>query len=177
MKILKLAITGKMGTGKSSLTALLKEQENAYVTSYSSVIRGVILGLDLQPSRDLMQATGDFFRKYNQDVWTDCLLKEVSTISRTVIIEGIRYEFERDKLASKGFKIIKVLSRDDLRRKRIENREKIHLNDDVWVTWQNHPTEIYVDRIKADYEIENNDSLDSLRHSVSKMLVELKNTI
>ena len=104
--MLKIAITGKMGSGKSSLTKIIQEQEDGYVTSYSSIIKRTLEALDLKPTRELLQATGDFFRKYDNLVWTKQLLKEIETIDKTVIIEGIRFPFEGQALVEKGFIII-----------------------------------------------------------------------
>ena len=174
MKVLKIGITGKMGSGKSSLTKILKEQENCYVISFSSVIRKTLISLDLVPTRELMQATGDFFRDYDKLVWVRQLLKEVKDVTNNVIIEGIRYGFERDELASHGFKIIKVSSSNDIRRKRIADRNNISIDDQTWSIWQNHPTEVYVDQIVTDYTVDNNDSIQDLKQKILAILNELK---
>lgn len=174
MANLKIAITGKMGSGKSSLTKIIEELEHGYVTSYSSIIRSTLVNLDLTPTRELMQATGDFFRSFDKLVWTKQLLKEVKGINKTIIIEGIRYPFERDALVSEGFKIIKILANDSIRRKRITKRNDIPITDQIWLQWQNHGTEIFVDQIKADYIITNNGSLNDLRQSILNVLYKLK---
>ena len=174
MKVLKIGITGKMGSGKSSLTKFLKEQENCYVTSFSSVIRKTLNNLDLIPTRELMQATGDFFRDYDKLVWVRQLLKEVKDVTNNVIIEGIRYDFESNELASQGFKIIKVLANDEIRRKRIANRSNISIDDQTWSVWQNHPTEVHVDQIISDFTIDNNDSIKDLNQKILAILNKLK---
>lgn len=174
MTTLKIAVTGKMGTGKSSLTGIIKELEDGYVTSYSSIIRKTLANLDLEPTRELMQATGDFFRTFDKLVWTKQLLKEVKDIKKTIIIEGVRYPFERDALVSEGFKIIKISANDSIRRKRIIKRNNMQISDEIWLQWQNHGTEIYVDQIEADYSINNNSSLDELQQSILNILYKLK---
>ena len=176
MDKLKVAITGKMGSGKSSLSKIIQDLEDAYVTSFSSIIRRVVQELDLTPTRTLLQETGDFFRKFDNDVWTNALLKEIQGMNRIIVIDGIRYEFERNKLVSNGFKIIKIISSDELRRVRIGLRDKLEITDSLWNEWQNHPTEIYVDNIHVDYEILNNDSIPALRQSILPILNELKKT-
>ena len=93
-KMLKIAITGKMGSGKSSLTKIIQEQEDGYVTSYSSIIKRTLFNLDLTPTRELLQATGDFFRNYDKLVLTNQLLKEIQSFTKTINIEGIRNPFE-----------------------------------------------------------------------------------
>ena len=174
MENLKIAITGKMGSGKSSLTKIIKDLEDGYVTSFSSVIRKVIIELDLQPTRELMQATGDFFREFDKLVWTKQVLKEIKNINKTCIIEGIRYPFERDELAAQGFIILKLIANEDIRRQRIENRNQMTIDDKTWLSWTNHSTEQYVDQIKAEYILRNNDSQEMLFHSTVKILHELK---
>ena len=175
MDNLKIAITGKMGSGKSSLSKIIQDLEGAYVTSFSSIIRRVVQELNLHPTRTLLQETGDFFRKFDNYVWTNALLKEIKEIHKPVVIDGIRYEFERDKLVAAGFKIIKIVSSDNLRRIRIAKRDNVDITDKMWDEWQNHPTEIYVDQIQVDYEILNNDSLENLRHSILPIIKALKN--
>lgn len=181
MNQIKIAITGKMGTGKSTVTKIIKELLNehnnsCYVTSYSSVIRRTLLELDLYPTRELMQATGDFFREFDKDVWTNALLKEIKNVSSTIVIEGIRYAFERDKLVSNGFKIIKVDSSEVLRKKRIEFRDNITINDKIWFTWQQHSTEKFVDKIKEDFLIINDGSLDQVKKSLVAFLNQISFT-
>lgn len=175
MKIIKLAITGKMGTGKSSVTKIIEmELTGAYVSSYSRVIRETLTRLDLKPTRELMQATGDFFRKYDEHVWTNKLLKETMGLGKPIIIEGTRYVFEAEKLRSEGFKIIKIEAPDNLRRKRIEEREKRNISNVEWIKWQKHGTEIYVDQIKADFILDNSDSYQKLNEKIKLILNQLK---
>ncbi len=174
MNNLKIAITGRMGSGKSSLSKIIQSLEDAYITSFSSMIRHILLELELEPTRTLLQETGDFFRKFDNLVWTKALLKEISAIDKPIVIDGIRYDFERDKLVSAGFKIIKISSLDELRRNRIAKRDNITITNELWADWQKHPTELYVDSIQVDYNIINNDSLDNLKQSISPLLNELK---
>ena len=170
----KIAITGKMGSGKSSVTKIIKELENAYVTSFSGPIRKTIQSVGLKPTRELMQATGDFFREFDNLVWTNLLLQETSSKQGTIVVEGVRYIFEAEKLRSEGFKILRVFSNEDQRKKRIEKREGVEINDKIWDEWQNHGTEKFVDLIKADYCIDNNDSLEPLRETVKEILNNLE---
>ena len=181
MNQIKIAITGKMGTGKSTVTRILQELLNehdnsCYIASYSSVIRKILLELDLNPTRELMQATGDFFREFDKDVWTNALLKEIKSVSSPIVIEGIRYVFERDKLVSNGFKIIKVDSSEVLRKKRIELRDNISIDTKTWLTWQQHSTEKYVDQIKEDFLIINDESLDQVKKSLVAFLNQISFT-
>lgn len=177
MNNLKIAITGRMGSGKSSLSKIIEDLEEAYITSFSSMIRHILLELDLEPTRTLLQETGDFFRKFDNLVWAKALLKEISNIEKPIVIDGIRYDFERDKLVSAGFKVIKVHSLDELRRKRIAKRDHLSITDIMWTDWQNHSTELYVDAIQADYNIMNNESFEQLRQSVLPILSELKDSL
>ena len=180
MSQIKIAITGKMGSGKSTITKLIKEiEKDAFITSYSSVIRKILQDLDLVPTRDIMQATGDFFRKFDMDVWTNALLKEINGITNTIVIEGLRYSFERDKLVLNGFKVLKIDTPDELRKKRIEIRDKIAIDDNLWSNWQHHPTELFVDQIKVDFRILNNTSLSRLKELIDTILnqVRLNNQI
>jgi dephospho-CoA kinase len=175
MNDFKIAITGRMGSGKSSLSKIIQEQEQAYVTSFSSKIRDIVVELNLTPNRTILQETGDFFRKFDEHVWTNALLKEIDKIEKSIVIDGIRYEFERNKLVSSGFKIIKIItSSDTIRRSRISKRDNVSISNDIWEKWQNHPTELYVDKIIADYSITNNDSLEKLKISISEILDDLK---
>ena len=130
--------------------------------------------LDLKPTRELLQATGDFFRKYDNLVWTKQLLKEIETIEKTVIIEGIRYPFEGQALVEKGFIIIKVEVNEEIRKNRIASRNNITIDDETWKTWTNHPTERFVDEIKVNFTVYNNDSTHDLRNSITEILNSLK---
>lgn len=169
----KIAITGQMGSGKSTLANLIRNTIDCYITSFSSPIREILKGLNLPITRNILQETGDFFRKFNETVWAEFLLKEIESISKNIVIDGIRYKFEMDLLAKNGFTIIKIMSKEDLRRDRIIKRDKISVNDELWNSWTSHPTETFTKQIDSKYIIENNLTIDDLSAEIQKILNQL----
>ena len=168
--IYKIAITGKMGSGKSTLAKIIGRQLNGHITSFSTQIRKMLSLTNLPIERNILQKTGDFFRSFDKVVWVDMLLNEVKEVKQSIIIDGIRYPFEAEKLKENGFVIIKIDSKDKLRRKRISERDQIQISDDMWTIWNAHPTETNLYEIEFNHIINNNESIENLETSALSIL-------
>ncbi len=115
-KHIKLAIMGKMCSGKTTLSNHIKKfiQKNYGVSVESHTFAGKVYDLAYElfdmskenKDRKLLQTIGSLMRSINENVWINYLNKNVK--NKNVIVEDCRYENEFASLEKEGFIIIKI---------------------------------------------------------------------
>ena len=117
------------------------------------------LGLDIDMTvREYLQKVGTecFRNNIDKDFWIKCFAKEMQRFidwKDTIVITDLRFENEVEYVKSIGATIIKIDRNSCIR--------------------YNHPSETYIDSIKADYLIDNNGTLDDLLESVKHIVKDL----
>ncbi|MHA1166358.1 MAG: AAA family ATPase [Candidatus Hodarchaeales archaeon] len=161
-----IGITGRMGAGKTTAARfIITENENYELLRIAGKLKSIVKELDLPYTRDTLQRVATFFRELDHDIWVKFALKEIDCLLERdpkccVVIDDVRFENEASFLRKRGFKIIKIETAEDLRRKRIANRDGINIASITWKRWQEDPTEVEIDNIESDYTITNNGILD-----------------
>jgi dephospho-CoA kinase len=160
-----------MGTGKTTVAKqILVRHKNSELYSIGQKIKNLIIELELPYRRDILQETGDFFRKFDPYVWVKFLVKQIKASESAVIIDDIRWREECDYLKSQGFIILRITASEQLRKERIEKRDNIKITSEVWKQWNNHKTEIEAKTMPVDYELANEGSLEELKDKIDKFL-------
>lgn len=173
--LMKIAVVGKMRSGKNTVADILTDIYGYEQLAFADGIREIInkyfpeAYVDGKP-RKHYQHIGQSLRKLNHDVWVNHLYERVLAISAQGLLNGTeakivvtdcRQKNEELFLRKKGFKIIKVISDDELRIDRM-----IKTGEAVTPEQFNHDTEMQVDKIEADYIITNNGTYEELDQSV-----------
>jgi dephospho-CoA kinase len=171
-----IGITGKMGSGKSTVAKIVTRISETKGLHIAGKLKDIIRDLELPYKREVLQDTGDFFRRWDKLVWIKAVLKEAKTSNHGVIIDDIRYNIESDELKKNNYRIIRVYADADKRRKRIAKRDNIDITDEKWINWSNHPTESEIDEINVDFEINNNKDLKNLEKEIRYILKQITNT-
>lgn len=178
MDVIKIALTGKMRSGKSAISRLLfKKYGFYYPLSFGNELKAlahtIFPWIPEEPKpRELYQFMNTM-REYDEDVWIKHLAEDyefVLTKEPTgIVIDDVRQQNEYEWARDNGFIIVRVESSDDLRKQRII-AEGDSYNEESF----NHKTETYVDQLRADYTIVNNGSLDELESKVDELMAEIK---
>jgi dephospho-CoA kinase len=186
--LLKIALTGKMRSGKDTVAKYLQEKHGFVSFAFGDGIKRIIQ--EYFPHeyakgkpRKLLQAIGQFFREYYPDVWVDYLHRDILnyldvlefTIGLheselpNIVITDVRQMNEYEYAKREGYTVIKVEADDELRLERIKNSGDNYSMEDFY-----HETEKMVDLIPCDYLITNNTTLEDLYEQIEFVVAELK---
>ena len=129
---MKIAISGKMCSGKTTIADLICTSDNQYTKySFASKIKEIAIELFnmKHKDRDLLINIGSKFREINQDVWANYVLNETKN-NQYCVIDDVRFQNEVDLLIKNGWHIIQL----DISDKIQEERIKMNYPDD----YENH---------------------------------------
>ncbi len=170
--ISKIAITGRMGTGKTTMANLLA-LSGYKQRSIAQKIREIVQEIDLPQTRDILQETGRFYRQWDENVWIRVVVRQsredVSQGLKTVV-DDVRFLNEVTLLQKEDFLIVRLHVPSVLRKKRIEKRDNLKIDDKMWEEWQNHSTEQQIDQIIPDIEIDNSQTLEEFEQKIQDLL-------
>ena len=175
---MKIAIVGKMRSGKDTLANFFITNNDANQIAFGDGIKKVAkmyfpeIVANGKP-RKLYQDIGQQFRAIDPDVWVKDL-NRVLTNSMDMgetefVVSDVRQMNEYLYLKKMGFTVIKVEAHDEIRIERIKRSGDIFLPEDFY-----HETETSVDSISWDYLIENNTSLLDFYDQITYVYDELK---
>lgn len=179
--MIKVALTGGMRSGKSTIAYLIRTQDFSGLRqeSFGSGIRTIadtyfnhlyeeeITGefpfedRKIIKPRNVLQQIGQLMRTIDEDVW----IKQVELGIRSgeyfkgfngVIIDDLRQPNEYEWAKRNGFVIIKVDTPDDVRIERIKSNNE-QIDETI-----NHETEAYYDTFDVDMVINGSMSMDEL---------------
>tara|TARA_B110000971_G_scaffold202324_1_gene221957 strand:- start:106 stop:639 length:534 start_codon:yes stop_codon:yes gene_type:complete len=143
---MKIAITGKMCSGKTTLSELLCEIEPRFkIFSFGKKVKEVASDLfNMDPSikdRSLLILIGQKMREVDTEIWINYVIRQTEG-HEFCLIDDLRYQNEYEALIKNGFKIIQLNISDDLQEKRIREVYPInyedHLQNRKHLSEQNH---------------------------------------
>ena len=165
--MMKIAITGKMCSGKTTLSNYLCSLEPRFqVFSFGKKVKQVasdLFGMDpLIKDRSLLTSLGQKMREIDPDVWINYVIKEAAEIDYC-LIDDLRYQNEYIALAKNGWKIIQLTMSDDLQEKRIREiyplnyqdhlKNRTHLSERNEFQWLNDGPDLIIDSSMNQEEI------------------------
>ena len=140
---MKIAVTGKMCSGKTTLCNYLCELEPRFqIFSFGKKVKDVASDLfQMDPQikdRTLLTSIGQKMREINKDVWVNYVINQCKDVEYC-LVDDLRYQNEYEALVKNGFKIIQLNISDELQEYRIRN---IYPNNYLnHLQNRNHPSE------------------------------------
>lgn len=168
---MKIAVVGKMRSGKDTLAEYFLENDYAVKLAFGDEIKRVAnfyfpeIVRQGKP-RKLYQMIGQTFREFNPNIWIKFLdtklgrLKDFG-LDHRVVVSDVRQMNEYEYLKSQGFTVIKVWANDEIRRERIIKSGDVVNEEDF-----NHETETITDTIPCDYCVVNNGTLEEFMENI-----------
>jgi len=172
---MKIAICGKMCSGKSTIANMLKEYDDRFkIFSFGNkikVLANELFDMDLKnKDRSLMIAIGSKMREINPDVWVNYIIKETKD-EEFCIIDDLRFQNELDILEKNDWKIISLNISEELQTERIKNlykdnyddhlKNRNHLSEENSLIFKNEPL-----------LINSNSSLDIIKETIIKTILD-----
>ena len=121
MTLRLIGISGKMGTGKSTLTRMMsKHIENMHIMKFATPLYDIQdsiyskLNLELQGEKDreLLVAIGNWARSKDSDIFAKTALASAEDILKfskaTVVFDDVRFENEADMIVAMGGLLIRI---------------------------------------------------------------------
>jgi len=132
---MKIAISGKMCSGKSTIAKLIKEYDNRYeIYSFGQKVKLIaneLFGMDLQnKDRTLLIQVASKFREIDINVWANYIINQTKD-KEYCIIDDLRFQNELDLLEENGWKIIQLNISDELQIERLKNLYKDNYKDHI----------------------------------------------
>ena len=148
---MKLAITGIMGCGKTSIANYLVENHNFKKFSFADDLKlyaAEIFDMKVK-DRKLLQEFGTKMKEIDKDIWIKRLNYKIKNISDNIVIDDLRYPNEELYLKSNGFKILKLDIDTELQNNRLKNT---YINDfDKHIECKNHDSEMHTQTFNHDF--------------------------
>lgn len=175
---MKIALCGKMRSGKDVFADILTETYGFKKFKFSSGIKAIIDAFldngELVKVREYYQHIGQGMRMLDENVWVDHTMKYLKDYLRVVdydadiVISDLRQYNEYKRLREEGFIIIKVEADEDLRIERAVNKGDYFDKESLY-----HETELSVDDIPYDYVIQNNGTLEEFKKGVELLMLDI----
>ena len=150
---MKLAITGEMASGKTSIAKYLVEKYNFTKFSFADDVKlyaTEIFDMNMNvKNRKLLQQFGSKMKEIDENIWIKRLDFKIKDISDNIIIDDLRYPNEELYLKSNGFKILKLDIETELQINRLKNT---YFNDfDMHIECKKHDSEIHTKFLYHDF--------------------------
>ena len=148
--MVKIAICGKMASGKTTLAEELAVNDGFKILSLAGEVKRV--GIELfnmkEKDRPLLQQIGMKMREIRESVWLDVLIK-LSEEHELVVCDDVRFINEAETLKKHGWVLIKLDISEDLQKERLKNTYKNNWE----IHWNNRtdPSEAEVDKIPLEW--------------------------
>lgn len=171
-----IALTGEMRSGKDEVGKILVEEFGFKRYAFGDGIRKVTRKLfphefenGVKPRKLLQEFGQEQVARYPR-VWVDAcfremLFDEVDPVTDNVVITDLRQPHEYEALKESGFVIVRVNTKDHIRKRRMELA-----GEEVSADVLQHSTESHVRRFTVDFEIDNNGTTEQLRNNVIALL-------
>lgn len=159
---------GKMGSGKSTTSNFLEKAFQFRRYSFASKLKAIatdLFGME-QKDRELLQVLGTKLRDIDRDVWVEAVLHQIKADQpNRVVIDDMRYVNESAIMKEHFYDLIKLECPDETR----NQRGVVGLNAGT----VQHPSELEIDLIHADYTIRTDCPVEELYRRTMKVLLDI----
>ena len=174
---MKIAITGKMCSGKTTLSNYLCQLEPRFqIFSFGKKVKEVasdLFNMDpLVKDRSLLTSVGQKMREIDSDVWVNYIMKQTEGINYC-LIDDLRYQNEYEELIKNNWKIIQLEVSDELQEQRI--REIYSHNYEDHLKNRNHESELnkfkWLDGDGPDLVIDSSKNPDDIKNIINEFIL------
>lgn len=178
-----LGLVGEIASGKGTVAKYLEKKYKASFYRFSTILRDILNRLYLEMTRENIQKTSTMIRKYyNEDILAKVMAEDVKNENNNIIIvDGVR-RLADIKFLKKlpGFKLVKVVSKPEIRFKRLikrkENKDDKNKTYKQFLADHKKEADREVPKVmeRAKLEINNDGSLKELYKQIDRIIKKSK---
>jgi cytidylate kinase len=173
-----LAFSGKIGSGKSSVSAAVAHVLQLPLVSFGGYVRQQAQLLALEPTRKQLQDLGESLLQADAQSFCAAVLAQAPSQAAGLVVDGIRHEsvlqILRQLVLPQQLLHIHLTLEEEVRTERVTQRQRETIDEEEQRRIISHPTEVQVVDILpslADIII---DSVDELDNTVSQVIKQVK---
>lgn len=169
---MKIALSGKMCSGKSTTAEFIKNYFNNYYQIFNFAGRLKELATELfgfdpnNKDRKLLQDFGEAIRNINSNAWINSLHNRTKNL-KYIIVDDLRTPDEFVYLKDQGYLLIRLNVSPEVQEQRL--KEKYPNNFEEHLKRRDHYTETALDNFTFDYYI-NTDYVPSINKQILKII-------
>ena len=177
---MKIAISGPMGSGKSTIANMIKSNNDKYIIySFGGKIKEIaydLFNMDKNiKDRSLLINIADKMRMIDQDIWAKYIVKQIGD-NPCCIIDDLRFQNELDILEKDDDWIYIILQIDE--QKRLDRLRSLYTeNYDDHIKNMTHLSErgdLQFKNRKRILYIDSSDSLDNIKYNIEYFINKFK---
>jgi len=174
---MKIAITGKMCSGKSSIANMIMRLDNTYqIYSYGQKIKDIAVDLFNMKNKDrsLIINIAQQMKNIDENIWVNYLMKQLIG-KKNCIIDDLRFQNELDMLDNNWYIIRLHISKQG----QLNRINKIYNNADDHIQHINHISE-NCNNLNFDNRVNiidintEKESIDEIKHKLFLLLIKNK---
>lgn len=146
----RFALIGKSGAGKSTVAEQIKRDYGIRRISTGIICRQISMLLFDNEDKASTQRIDDALTPIDPSIFLRAALRGV-TLEEQICVDSLRFMADYSLVQAEGFEIIRVISSDNTRMRRLEARGQV-FDPDVD---GRHRSEIELDTVKSDFTINN----------------------
>lgn len=171
MTKLNISLSGRSGSGKTTIANYLASKYNFHVCKTGTLCRDVSKLLFRSDSLEILQKVTDAMKDIDKDVWLKGALYNAPT-DKSLVFDSMRFESDYIFLKNKGFVLLRVEASREVCFSRLRERGQIfNENKDSM-----HKSEIELEKYHHDFTIENSQiSIPKLQKTLDSLMTKLIN--
>lgn len=177
-----IGLTGQIACGKGVVKKFLIEKYNASDYRFSTILRDVLIRLNVEQSRKNIQKMSTLLREtFGEDLLAKVMASDVKSDDHNfIVIDGIRRMADIKFLREiPGFFLVSIEAKKELRHQRVIERNENPGDDKKtfagFLEDEDNETERQIPETmsKADFIIENNDTWDNLWKQIHQLVKKI----
>ena len=148
---MRIALCGKMGSGKSYIAKLFSEKHNSKIISFAGKVKKLANELfDMkEKDRNLLLDLSQKMKEIDKNVWVNIVKKEINKYEN-IVIDDLRFPNEYQMLKDLDFIVIRLKIDKDLQIDRLSNKYK---NFKDHIEAMEHDSETLLEDFVYDFEV------------------------
>lgn len=171
---MKIALIGKMCSGKSTIANYLKNNYNYKILSFGQPVKQYateIFGLK-NKNRAIIQDFAQKVREIDDEVWIKYLIRKYREENYSnIVVDDVRFPKELKALKQEGFVIIKINITKEFQIERIKNTYIENYENHIDRT--NDISESYIEQLSAEYSYDMNKNTEKLIYNFIENILQM----